>query len=482
MKIKSYVNAILIALFAFPLTSCMEIGGTESYQSSENHSIVITERDEKRMTPYSVTLSLLLDDTDDNFNDYGVTWYVANDGTNEKYGGENFVELVEKRNEATADTVDFTNAIQIAARRNKHSSYTYFQADIRNLESGVEYFWRCGNGLGVYGEVGTISVPKAGRTEFTFTHVSDSQNSDGIAPTDYYHKAIAFAKEASPDFAVHTGDMVQLGRADGLWQDMLDTADLRTLPVMPVAGNHDYWEAYGCKDGVNETYRHYNITLPQQNTENGTYYSFDYQNCHFVMLNSGDIDTERWESQLAWLKEDLASNTAKWTILSIHEPFYSLGKYGFQQENEHYNVDQIRESLLPIIEGKVDLVLQGHDHMVQYTYPLKGGTAQSAQGTEIEIDGVLTKRYSLNGGVVYLMSGASGDQNRNRGLSPDVTSEFKDLFAYFMAADETAETYHREGGSFSNITVSEGEITVRTYGYLPDSDKAELITLVSFQK
>ncbi len=462
----------------------------ESVSSSsveEEVSVELTATEVANMTPHTVTLSLYLDKTDENFNDYGVTWYVEDDSIAIEHEGKGYVQLVKKEGNTTAATVDFSGAEKIVATRKKTSGNIYYRAALLNLEAGAEYFWRIGNDLKVYGGVETLRVPASGGA-FTFSHFSDSQNTEGVAPDDYYHKALTAAKSiGGAEFMVHTGDIVQEAKEEALWKEMLDHPYLRELPVMPISGNHDYWASHGLKDGINETYRHYNIKVPYQITAEGMYYSYDYKNCHFIMLNVGDVDTSRWNKQMEWLEKDLAENDCKWTVLSLHEPAYSLGKYGFQTSADHYNVEQIRNSLLPVIEGKVDIVLQGHDHMLQYTYPLKSGAAVTTSGTEKEIDDGLggktaCSQYSLGGGVAYLSSGTAGNQNRNTEVSASATAEFKGLFAYYMANDGAASAYHRAGVTFSNITVSEEEIVARFYGCLPDSDEATLLTAVSYRK
>ncbi len=482
MRKAGQVVAIVMTCFALcsAWSSCTK--------TEENSVGKLTEQDVKNMAPSSVTTCFLLDDSDDNKNDYGITWQALDDRLNQEKSGENFVQLVKKEGRITEENVTFDAAVKVVAKREKTFSQIYYRADVCNLESGAMYFWRCGNSLGVFSEVATLTVPQADRKKFTFMHASDTQLSGEELPETYYHKAVTYARKlANLDFVIHTGDIVQEAREEKLWSQMLDFTPLVELPVMPLSGNHDYWASHGLKDGTNETYRHYNVKIPLQITSEGMYYSFDYQNCHFIMLNSGDVDTSWWGSQMDWLKKDLAKNTAKWTILSIHEPLYSLGKYGFQTTASHYNVEQLRASVLPLIEGKVDLVLQGHDHMVQYTYPLKEGNIHSNTMTNVKkpngMGGLVDcSQFSLNGGTMYLMSGATGNQNRNREVSASATQEVKNLFAYYLLDDDKATAYQSAGASFSNITVTEEDITVFTYGFLPDGEKAEVITAVSICK
>lgn len=102
------------------------------------------------------------------------------------------------------------------------------------------------------------------------------------------------------------------------------------------------------------------------------YRSFDYQGCHFVVLNSEAIDSEArvTGTQLQWLKQDLAAaEDARFTFVAMHRPLfpvdgnigYSLDKYPEQRDALH--------SLF--VERGVDAVFHGHEHL--YNHQEKDG-------------------------------------------------------------------------------------------------------------
>ncbi len=72
--------------------------------------------------------------------------------------------------------------------------------------------------------------------------------------------------------------------------------------------------------------------------------------------------------QLDWLDRQLRKETdATWTVVVQHHPPFSAGYHGSHPES--------RELLVPLYEaGGVDLVLSGHDHDYQRTYPQDGVT------------------------------------------------------------------------------------------------------------
>jgi len=128
----------------------------------------------------------------------------------------------------------------------------------------------------------------------------------------------------------------------------------------------------------------------------GSVYSFDYGDVHYIALNSGTdysaTNTLKFVTgQIEWLEEDLKNTNAKWIVLMIHQ-----GVYPAKEERDM----GFRELLEPIIdEYNVDLVLQGHDHMVARTYPMRDGKIVSMNsGGNIE----------KGEGTVYFIPGSAG--------------------------------------------------------------------------
>lgn len=106
-----------------------------------------------------------------------------------------------------------------------------------------------------------------------------------------------------------------------------------------------------------------------------------------MMLNGN----EKLEEQAEWLESILAENAQRWTIVAIHQPFYSTGK---KRDNPY-----LRELFIPIFDKySVDLVLQGHDHTYGRTFKLRDSTIAEGRkkGTVYVVSVSGTKVYSLN--------------------------------------------------------------------------------------
>ena len=105
---------------------------------------------------------------------------------------------------------------------------------------------------------------------------------------------------------------------------------------------------------------------------NNNYYSFDYENVHFLSIDTTDEKNE-WgiisddKMQLNFIRTDLshAYNDPEidFTIVIMHLPMYSGG--------DSDSFMDIRNELQPIFDlYGVDLVLNGHRHAYERTYPV----------------------------------------------------------------------------------------------------------------
>jgi len=105
---------------------------------------------------------------------------------------------------------------------------------------------------------------------------------------------------------------------------------------------------------------------------NNNYYSFDYENVHFLSIDTTDEKNE-WgiisddKMQLNFIRTDLshAYNDPEidFTIVIMHLPMYSGG--------DSDSFMDIRNELQPIFDlYGVDLVLNGHKHAYERTYPV----------------------------------------------------------------------------------------------------------------
>lgn len=286
--------------------------------------------------------------------------------------------------------------------------FTYYivKAEVP-MQSSTAYTYRA---YDKYVDIGTptatIHTKDASATSFSFAHVSDTQMTESSG--DLFGRVLSCAVEEN-DFVLHTGDVVEWSKYESEWTDMLHSnfAYLSQIPVMAISGNHE--TTY--QNGASETYKHFHNKIPQQeSTKLGYFYSFVYGNAKFIMLNTNDLTGNQLKpEQYDWLVEELENNTATWTFVSMHNPMYSVGKWGSNPDQNSISLALKKQLQGIFADYGVDVVLQGHDHTVSRTYPI------NAQGEALkelpqEIDGV---EYSVNpNGVIYVLSGAAGAQAR----------------------------------------------------------------------
>ncbi|RZI41491.1 alkaline phosphatase [Herbaspirillum sp. HC18] len=115
--------------------------------------------------------------------------------------------------------------------------------------------------------------------------------------------------------------------------------------TFPSPGNHDYYtpKAAGYYSYFGEA------AGPGQRG----YYSFDLGIWHVISLNSY-LKPEAHQAQMAWLRDEIARNTAHCTLAFWHHPIFSSGGHG--------NDERMREAWNMLYDAGADLVLVSHDH------------------------------------------------------------------------------------------------------------------------
>ncbi len=248
------------------------------------------------------------------------------------------------------------------------------------------------------------------------------------------------------DLWLMLGDNAYLFGSDAEYQTAvfdIFPATLARSVLWPTFGNHDGLP--GSSDSGTAPY--YDIfTLPTEGEAGGVpsgteaYYSFDWANAHFVVLNSFDVDRSPGSPMLTWLAADLAATEADWTITIWHHPPYSKGSH--DSDNPSGNDSELvemRENVLPILDAfGVDITLTGHSHSYERSFLIDqhygpSGSWNSAvhliDGGDgrIEGDGAYFKIGSgaiPHAGTVHTVAGSSGQTS---GGSLDHPAMFRSL-------------------------------------------------------
>jgi hypothetical protein len=206
---------------------------------------------------------------------------------------------------------------------------------------------------------------------------------------------------------------------------------LKNTKLYPVAGNHDYGNSE--TNAASKAVHYFDcFTMPKNaecgGTPSGTeaYYSFDYANIHFIVLDTYGTEGGKklYDStglQAQWLKADLAANTQKWTVAAMHHPPYTMGSHNSDAEGD---LVLIRQQLNPILERYgVDIALFGHSHVFERSFLMNdhfgleatfSTTMHQISSSSAKYDGSvnscpinLTSQKTKHG-TVYVVAGSSG--------------------------------------------------------------------------
>lgn len=385
------------------------------------------------IVPEQITLSYY----DEDCTKMGVIWHSA------KKTQTPAVQVVE------GETDDFTNARTILGDTNLGIGDNNSRAVIDGLEFGKTYSYRVGDASGYWSDAASFTMRDENVEDFTFICFTDTQSKDsdpGSCLRGAFTNATANFPEA--ELYLHCGDIVETV-GSGEWSEMIDTsADFfKRYPMMVVSGNHE--TSYAGSQGYKMQYNHFFTDMPEQASYNdGYFYSFDYGDVHFIMLNTnkqGTADDSLSEEQMTWLRADLESKDSKWTVVLMHHPIYSTGS-GSTDRWVDPMVLALQAQLAPLFaEHGVDAVLGGHDHIYYCTYPIDGeGNALTDSAAET-VDG--TTYYTDPAGVVYTTPGCTGSSSRK--LFDTTHPE------YYRATDDGLKR------SYLAVTVEEEKLTVK---------------------
>ncbi len=249
------------------------------------------------------------------------------------------------------------------------------EAGIKGLQPGRVYQYKIDDMAEGGGSV--MTAPPKGKA-FRFLAFGDS--GDGEGPQWLIARALA---RFQPDLIIHTGDLIY---PDGAVDDypanfFRPYAELlRHVPFYPCLGNHDARTERGRP--MLDTF-----ALPRNGPagiEPEREYWFDFGDVRFVALDSNETLPNLQDKIAPWLDQVLADAADRWKIVFFHEPIFTHSK--------HDTAEKLRLAIAPVLDRRhADLVICGHNHLYERTYPIRDG------------------RLAADGdGTIYITSGAGG--------------------------------------------------------------------------
>lgn len=318
-----------------------------------------------------------------------------------------------------------------------------YLVNLQKLEADADYEYRV-VAEGATGE--WHSLRTAGAEDFECLIFPDSQSSD-------YSDWEALAQDAArrnpqAAFFINMGDIVDNGEDHTQWQAWFNGVEgiMDRLPFVPLMGNHETYDQ-NWQVRLPEAYLHY-FAVPENGSEDFSryYYSFDYGEVHFIVLNSQWEETEEFkpgllEEQLQWLRKDAEGSDKKWKIALIHKDVlqYRIHKRPERQEG----ISDVGEAFMPLFdELGIDIVFTAHLH----TYRNRGHIRNFQRDS---------------GGPLYILTGVAGNV-RYPGLWVD------------HQLDEVVAP-QPETDNYLTMQVTAKEITVRCF--LPDGREIDRVTV-----
>jgi len=162
-----------------------------------------------------------------------------------------------------------------------------------------------------------------------------------------YHRQSPF------DFAVTLGDNFYSSGMESItdprwktwWDELYDPLGIKFFATL---GNHDWGFADSPAAEILYSWKSPSWRMP------APYYTFTAGPMQFFAMDTNEVS----EAQLLWLKDELTKSRAHWKLVYGHHPIYSAGA--------HEDNPGLIRRLLPVLKGRADVYLAGHDHDLQH--------------------------------------------------------------------------------------------------------------------
>jgi len=217
-------------------------------------------------------------------------------------------------------------------------------------------------------------------------------------------KIISDVDNKMPKLILVLGDLSYQGNNANCWLSIVSPIYSKLKIVL---GEHDYRSGSVLKQYKNQ------FNLSQD------YYSFNYQNVHFIALAT-EIQFDINSPQYNFIKNDLDSNSKnpeiKWIVVFSYRPQYS-------SPTKHQGNVDLRDLYHPLFQKyHVDIVLQAHNHNYQRTYPV---TYNQKTPVDPIIEDNNSNYYEGPNGQIYLTVGTGGAElYRFSGKAPYIAAQY----------------------------------------------------------
>ncbi len=274
------------------------------------------------------------------------------------------------------------------------TSGTMHHLCISGLKPDELYFYQAVNisakGDTLRGPITRFTLPDYNQSAISFTVVGDNQGH-----TKCWQRLTELMAEECPSFIIHCGDMVAYGPNKDDWTDEFfkQAGELFSrVPFYPAVGNHEMNDE--------KYFRYFNLPYDD------AFRTMKKGNLRIIFV---DTNKEILEGSVLYrrLEQTLANCNEQWKIVVHHHPLFtsdmgsyrsSLGATGDKGDPNLFQLKKLYETY------GVDLVLSGHVHGYERTFP------------------IFKNHIDTHQGVVYIISAGGGG-----GFNPKPT--YKEWFS-----------------------------------------------------
>jgi predicted MPP superfamily phosphohydrolase len=220
------------------------------------------------------------------------------------------------------------------------------------------------------------------------------------------HNTVNNIQNKSPEIVLALGDLSYRRTAD-CWFDMMSPLIDKTKIVF---GDHEY----NFKNSSKLALYLDRFNLDKQ------YYSFDYQNAHFLAMSS-ELPFDKESKQYTFVKDDLQAasknGSINWIIVYLYEMLYT-------SPTLHTPTETLRDIYHPLFDNYgVDLVLQAHSHNYQRSFPIKYNEIEASNPIIVDKH---EEQYVDPHGEIFIIAGTAGaDLHNFTGQAPYVVTQFQ---------------------------------------------------------
>ncbi|HPF40910.1 MAG TPA: metallophosphoesterase family protein [Phycisphaerae bacterium] len=322
-------------------------------------------------------------------------------------------------------------------------------AVFKSLEPDTEYTYQLGDEKSAHRfTTRTAPRPDSGPNAKAFRILAFGDSGSG---EQVQYDLAKLMQAQAPAIAIHTGDLIY---PDGEREDypakFFDpyASLIATTPLYPCPGNHDVRTRLA-GPMFDE------FELPQNGPASATperHYWFDYGMVRFVSMDTNISLRTMTDEIVPWLDKALSDPSPRWKICYFHHPVYTNANYG--------PTKKLWNTIVPVMEKRgVQLVLNGHDHLYERSYPIRG-----------------QKIVEPGEGVVYITTGAGGAKLYTPKATPipELATVFESAHS-FTIIDVTFDALNVKQINVRGTTVDEFRIPHQASAPAEgDADKKEL--------